>query len=178
MNVIAHRTFYAGVEFRSRLEAKWAAFFDLAGWSWEYEPHDLRGYVPDFIIHPSGRGTGPCLAVEVKPLNWDDSEHDRAHIELAKSKLAGADWEAEALIVGANVDAGLGLIRDDEDKAWTRCIPFRCLDCGRFSFLAEDYHWHCRAGGCYDGNGHIDQRGWDAVEMFRAASNAVQWRPR
>jgi hypothetical protein len=32
------RTRYNGVNFRSRLEAKWAAFFDLAGWSWEYQP--------------------------------------------------------------------------------------------------------------------------------------------
>ena len=26
-------TTYAGVRFRSRLEARWAAFFDLCGWS-------------------------------------------------------------------------------------------------------------------------------------------------
>ena len=32
-------TLYGGVRFRSRLEARWAAFFfDVAGWSWEYEP--------------------------------------------------------------------------------------------------------------------------------------------
>ncbi|MEA2669684.1 MAG: hypothetical protein QOJ33_2618, partial [Chloroflexota bacterium] len=27
-------TTYDGVNFRSRLEAKWAAFFDLLGWRW------------------------------------------------------------------------------------------------------------------------------------------------
>lgn len=57
--------------FRSRLEARWAAFFDLAGWKWEYEPIDLNGWTPDFRI------TFPCshsecsgnhtLLVEVKP---------------------------------------------------------------------------------------------------------------
>jgi hypothetical protein len=31
-------TEYAGARFRSRLEARWAAFFDLCGWRWEYEP--------------------------------------------------------------------------------------------------------------------------------------------
>lgn len=46
----AHPTWYADVEFRSRLEATWAAFFDLCGWAWEYEPLDLEGWTPDFMI--------------------------------------------------------------------------------------------------------------------------------
>jgi hypothetical protein len=45
---------------RSRLEARWAAFFDLIGWSWTYEPLDADGYIPDFLIH----GDAPFL-VEV-----------------------------------------------------------------------------------------------------------------
>jgi hypothetical protein len=36
------QTRYAGCHFRSRLEARWAVFFDHAGISWEYEP---QGYV-------------------------------------------------------------------------------------------------------------------------------------
>jgi len=31
-------TDYGGLRFRSRLEAKWAVFFDLCGWSWDYVP--------------------------------------------------------------------------------------------------------------------------------------------
>lgn len=55
-------TDYAGVRFRSRLEAKWAAFFDLAGWRWAYEPIDLDLYVPDFMLtFPSGP-----IAVELR----------------------------------------------------------------------------------------------------------------
>jgi hypothetical protein len=45
-------TIYNGVQFRSRLEAKWAAFFDLLGWHWHYEPLDLDGWIPDFLIEP------------------------------------------------------------------------------------------------------------------------------
>jgi hypothetical protein len=45
-------TIYKGVQFRSRLEAKWAAFFDLLGWRWHYEPLDLDGWIPDFLIEP------------------------------------------------------------------------------------------------------------------------------
>ena len=43
-------TVYKGIEFRSRLEAKWAVMFDQLGWPWEYEPVDFKGYIPDFHI--------------------------------------------------------------------------------------------------------------------------------
>jgi hypothetical protein len=47
-------TRYAGISFRSRLEARWAMFFDLIGVAWEYEPVRIRTcritYVPDFRI--------------------------------------------------------------------------------------------------------------------------------
>lgn len=46
-------TLYAGTQFRSRLEARWAALFDLLGWPWEYEPIDLPGWIPDFRIGDS-----------------------------------------------------------------------------------------------------------------------------
>ena len=34
----AIETEYKGYRFRSRLEARWAVFFDACGVSWEYEP--------------------------------------------------------------------------------------------------------------------------------------------
>jgi hypothetical protein len=40
--VRAIETFYAGCRFRSRLEARWAVFFDTLGVEWQYEP---EGYV-------------------------------------------------------------------------------------------------------------------------------------
>jgi hypothetical protein len=43
-------TYYKGILFRSRLEAKWARFLDLLKLPWLYEPKDLAGYIPDFII--------------------------------------------------------------------------------------------------------------------------------
>lgn len=43
-------TTYRGIRFRSRLEAKYACLFDLLGWSWEYEPLDLNGWIPDFVL--------------------------------------------------------------------------------------------------------------------------------
>lgn len=51
--------------FRSRLEARWAAFFDLLRWPWSYEPFYCDGWLPDFVIN----GVKPVL-VEVKPITW------------------------------------------------------------------------------------------------------------
>jgi hypothetical protein len=59
-------TVYAGVQFRSRLEARWAAFFDLLGWKWEYEPFDLEGYIPDFLLHQRPH---TIWLAEVKPVS-------------------------------------------------------------------------------------------------------------
>lgn len=67
MKYAAIPTFYKGVRFRSRLEARWAAFFDIAGWPWEYEPVDLDGWIPDFIL--TGR-KGNKILVEIKPIIW------------------------------------------------------------------------------------------------------------
>ena len=49
-------TEYKGYLFRSRLEARWAVFFDACGVKWEYEPEgfDLGDgiyYLPDFLLH-------------------------------------------------------------------------------------------------------------------------------
>lgn len=70
-NIKAHPTMYKHVIFRSRLEARWAVFFENLRWAWEYEPIDLNGWTPDFRV------TFPCthsecsgshtLLVEVKP---------------------------------------------------------------------------------------------------------------
>jgi hypothetical protein len=65
MMLTAIPTRYRGVQFRSRLEARWAAFFDIAGWRWQYEPIDLDGWIPDFRLC----GKVPALC-EVKPIDF------------------------------------------------------------------------------------------------------------
>lgn len=59
------QTSYKGYLFRSRLEARWAYFFDLMGIEYEYEKetYDLPsgGYLPDFWL------PGVNLWAEVKP---------------------------------------------------------------------------------------------------------------
>jgi hypothetical protein len=58
-------TFYNGVVYRSRLEAKWAATFEECGCEPVYEPFDLNGWVPDFSIELFA--DMPSVLVEVKP---------------------------------------------------------------------------------------------------------------
>jgi len=76
----AIETYYAGHRFRSRLEARYAVFFDRLGICWEYEPQGYQlpsgPYLPDFWL-PSLRGG---LWLEVKPEN---APGDPRHEELA-----------------------------------------------------------------------------------------------
>ncbi|WP_411878558.1 hypothetical protein [Polaromonas sp. YR568] len=41
---------YDGLEFKTRLEAQWAAFFDLAGWSYWTNPVTVGDWRPDFKL--------------------------------------------------------------------------------------------------------------------------------
>jgi hypothetical protein len=67
-------TTYNGIRFRSRLEAKWAAYFDQItrydnrDWfkdEWLYEPFDLNGWIPDFLHETEIFG---AELIEVKPV--------------------------------------------------------------------------------------------------------------
>jgi hypothetical protein len=80
----ARPTKYGGFTFRSRLEARWAAFFDACGWQWDYEPAEFDGWVPDFLLKTKKQRTW----VEVKPIAFTgDQDRDRELLhgpELAK----------------------------------------------------------------------------------------------
>lgn len=76
--IAAIPTRYAGCHFRSRLEARWAVFFDALGIRWEFEPEGFtgclgEGYLPDFWLdlgadeHLSGALRERGLYAEVKP---------------------------------------------------------------------------------------------------------------
>lgn len=87
----AIETRYAGCRFRSRLEARWAVFFDALGMRWEYEPEGFElpsgaRYLPDFWL-PDNRkwvevkgnhaGAGESLqrALEFAG-HWLDPQHE------------------------------------------------------------------------------------------------------
>ena len=75
----AIETVYNGYRFRSRLEARWAVFFDAAGIKYEYEPEgfDLSGgvkYLPDFYLPSVERW------IEIKGSPLTDSEMEKVEM--------------------------------------------------------------------------------------------------
>lgn len=72
----AIQTEYNGYKFRSRLEARWAVFFDAAGIKYEYEPEGFENegikWLPDFYLPETN------TYVEIKP------DRDNADEELEK----------------------------------------------------------------------------------------------
>lgn len=179
-NIKAIPTAYGGVRFRSRLEARWAAFFDICHWHWTYEPQDFDGYIPDFLL-----SFRVPMLVEVKPVQWDESELDEKILEDARIKIARSGIAGEVLLLGSRIvktsaHQRLGAILDvDHDQGvspWDSAFAFRCDYCGARSVAAENLSWHCRVKGCYGGRDHLDA--WDADRDFRTAGSEVQWVPK
>jgi hypothetical protein len=171
-------TSYGGVKFRSRIEARWAVMFDQLGWRWEYEPLDLDGYIPDFVLmfHEP-------LLVEVK--------HELTQSALVRycRKIEMSGWEHEALVLGATPMLGesetwaptnvFGLLAErsiDGVWAWGEAVPFRCGFCDRPSLLHNVMSWRCRTSGCYEGDGHIGGFDVEILMRWRMAHEATVWR--
>ena len=83
-----------GIRFRSIIEAKWAVMFTKLGWYWEYEPIELNGYIPDFIIKFPNRH----LLVEVK------GDTNMATLEQYTDKIVKSGWDGEFLLVCSVLD--------------------------------------------------------------------------
>lgn len=105
-------TRYGGVCFRSRLEARWAAFFDLAGIKWDYEPLDLDGWAPDFEL--SLRSI-PVFA-EIKPIPVVQNEFGTSFLDANNDKFEKAFkyWDkVQVLLLGAAPQThGIGALLD------------------------------------------------------------------
>lgn len=97
-------TDYNGYRFRSRLEARWAVFFDALGVEYEYEPEGFelpsgRRYLPDFRIKCYGR-RGECgnipfdLWVEVKG-RMSQGDADKVHEFCRTERVELHDWGKE-----------------------------------------------------------------------------------
>lgn len=102
MTLQAIDTVYRGYKFRSRLEARWAVFFDTLGVDYDYEPEgfNLGGeagyYLPDFWL--------PRLQlwIEIKPSNPSHEEMVKAqrlaeqsgyHVAILHGKISTPDVE-------------------------------------------------------------------------------------
>jgi len=190
-------TEYKGYKFRSRLEAKWACFFDLCRWKWEYEPVEFNGWFPDFALY----GESQIIYVEIKPV-----------IEFPKeiaNKIDKSGCDKEVLILGQsclipNSTVGdrfpyFGWIREDAGvDGYADCIGAEEYDLspwgwdeavfGRWEF--EKYRMgFCAgewgsfrdrisgiyAGGCY-GDESVTKE--EVKRLWAEATNKTQWQKR
>ena len=165
----AIETRYAGHLFRSRLEARWAVFFDALGieWLYEHEGYETPGgwYLPDFWLPRHN------LIVEVKPYPI---------LGVAHSALVGAVvWDV--FVVGAiprdgpdlrfqeppvGVRASTGC--DEDGACWVRCDRCGTVDVGCGASL-----WNVRCG-CLDPGGTRESRANDPIvlDAYRSARTA------
>ncbi len=95
--IAAIPTTYKGIQFRSRLEARWAICFDVLGieWHYEFEGYQMEDcwYVPDFwlpkvgpvrVCHHAGTEPGGAFENLVRDEIWE-TQHDAA-IEAARTR--------------------------------------------------------------------------------------------
>jgi hypothetical protein len=125
-------TLYREIKFRSRLEARWAVFWDHFSAEWEYEPERIRArdvwYAPDFLVlniklvvpglegAPTGIDARP-LVVEIKPLA------ERAMTESEGQKIRDYLYSSEhglLLIQGSPWDCTCYHYRITEERALER----------------------------------------------------------
>jgi hypothetical protein len=179
-------TKFMSCNFRSRIEARWAAFFDLLGWRWEYEPLDLDGYIPDFSL----QFPAAPLLVEVK------CELEFENLRRYTRKIDESGWIGEVLIVGACLwhdtwtpTIGLlgemvpGVASDEPEAApsppvvreWGRGLLHVCNWCGNPSIHHAEQSYKCRVSGCYKGC-HYLSAFKNIEDHWRQAGNYVQWK--
>lgn len=170
-------TEYRGITFRSRLEARWAAMFDRLEWKWEYEPIDLTGYIPDFIL----QFHKPVLA-EIKPAM---TLHE---CKQYTQKIAKSGWDGDALIFGGALklshDSFMGpacCYYGQKDTS-TDCLLWglgemhQCLKCGSYSIYHTDQAYTCIVCGSYDGTRYLGPVNFDTVHNYWTdAGDAVRW---
>lgn len=165
------QTEYAGYRFRSRLEARWAVFFDACGVKWEYEPegYDLGSglyYLPDFLLHGvAGRAAGD-LYVEVKGNMTDiDALKINRFFEMGNSNSNVIEKSDTSVLVVGDIPRGediMDIIDDvgrrayDSDKdGWPYEFNFQTIDGdhfgahpgvnekGKFELFGDDFNYLC-----------------------------------
>ena len=110
----AIQTYYKGYKFRSRLEARWAVFFDELGIRYEYEPEGIKlsdgtVYLPDFYL--------PDFHVffEVKAKHILETKEEQEAIKKIKDGAYTDSW-AGLICFGDPKDNRLRLFCQETDE--------------------------------------------------------------
>jgi hypothetical protein len=187
-------TMYRWRLYRSRLEAKWAAFFDALKWTHEYEPLDLNGWSPDFLI---SEDESRCWA-EVKPItDFDQGIATKMEVGLRGLVNGQTTWRDHLLLLGTSP------VRHPRGGVqlgwWTALLESKFLQWqeaflavapaahGGFQpdiVIADRTRWLTVLGGQKGKSPeeeltkYLDCRQDDILCCWNRASNFVQWLPR
>jgi hypothetical protein len=159
--MVAIDTLYKGNYFRSRLEARWAYFFDSVGMGYEYEVEGFKNsngecYLPDFFLPKCYmRSLRPGVYVEIKPESYPDDDIPAA--SWFTRPLFLFKGTPDKLIWGEYCDNGFQL-----GRGWDNYMGlWKCSVCGGFKI---DYN-----EGGYDNCPHC-KRGQNNYEFLRSAA--------
>jgi hypothetical protein len=156
-------TEYAGVTFRSRIEAEVAQHLDWLRMPWEYEARSFLlpsgvHYRPDFWI-PSRR-----TVVEVRGYSSRAGDAQLVAFDaLVRDGHLTADlrYSATPLVdaVGFQAADVLFVVIGAPADLLDPIALAHCSHCNAYYFYPEVQSWHCRACGVHDGDGHFDHLG-------------------
>jgi hypothetical protein len=126
MTFAAISTVYKGVQMRSRLEARWAAFFDIINKNWVYEPFDMDGWIPDFAWSVNEPWDAIPL-FEVKPIRALDHP-DLAPVDVTNTieKALGSDIEKYSPVVLGLDPSAMWVC--NRNRQWKLDSPFSAVN--------------------------------------------------
>lgn len=154
----AIETQYKGYRFRSRLEARWAVFFDTLGIEWEYEKEGfdlgaLGQYLPDFWLKNVGvRGYKKGMFAEIKGEEATD-------IEIEKLARLSVEFGHAAMLHGGigehpDLNEFLEVWWDERYNYPYHDLPMafmKCEGCGDLKYEFPEYNYMtCDCSGKYN----------------------------
>lgn len=188
----AIQTKVKGRNYRSLLEAKWATFFGLCGWDFEYEPFETNGWIPDFLI----RGKTKPILVEVKPFTVLKEWEENMIPKIQSSLIGNPYFGKEILLLGVSPFKStsyynIGFIGElfwEYEHGSTTYQGEEPKEKGHYSFFNAPLTWHDNKYGFsndemsyvdritdyYDGNVEAADIE-DGERLWADACNRVQW---
>jgi len=164
--------------------------FDFFGWKYEYEPYDLKGWIPDFALFGAEE-----IVVEIKTYNLL-KEFDTEKIltalrgtekwgkeilllgsTLTASSNTGVTWAGRpAVILGYLGEFAKGVGREFGGEYWFSGAILNYYN-REWGFYHEEGCYKDRITGLYEGDHYLYNPDYEeAIELWNKAGNIVQWR--
>lgn len=151
----AIETKYNGYLFRSKLEAKWALFFDLLNIKYEYEPEGFESnknerYLPDFYLPNTylRNETLKGIYIEIKPSNYNMNH--KAQLWFNKPLVMFCGEPLDGFNIYGNYSSDNLYSGYQIYPHWDNCMGiFICGACGnsKIEFAEGNYNNCCVCGG-------------------------------